>query len=173
MLAVRPELHLEVLVLVVEEEGLHHLVLPQPEVGLARETPGRRGIVIEGSRDGDPDLAGPGDGGQGDVGSSVLQPRPVPGQADGEGLSGCSTEVRLTLLTVSSYLPFSAAVSMVEWWGWETAGDNNTVSKQNTALYGATDRNIFQSLLETIWGPWYLYRGLHSVEVVTGSLCPV
>ena len=77
------------------------------------------------------------------------------------------------LLTVSSYLPFSAAVSMVEWWGCETAGDNNTVSKQNTALYGATDRNIFQSLLETIWGPWYLYRGLHSVEVVTGSLCPV
>ena len=53
MLAVRPELHLEVAVLGVEEEGLHHLVIPQPEVCLAGQTAGRGGVIEVGSLDAD------------------------------------------------------------------------------------------------------------------------
>ena len=49
MLAVRSKLHLEVLVLGVEEEGLDHLVLPQAEVGLAGQPPGRGGVSPVGS----------------------------------------------------------------------------------------------------------------------------
>lgn len=44
VLAVGSKLHLEVLVPGVEEEGLHHLVLPEPKVCLAREAPGRGGV---------------------------------------------------------------------------------------------------------------------------------
>ena len=86
MLAVRPELHLQVLVGPVEEECLHHLVVPQPEVSLAWLPTRRRRVVIERSRDGDLDL--PGAGSQGEGGRPLLQPLPVPGQTDGEGLPG-------------------------------------------------------------------------------------
>ncbi len=46
-----PELELQVLVLLVEEEGLHHLVVPQLEVRLP-DLPARRGrVTVEGRQD--------------------------------------------------------------------------------------------------------------------------
>ena len=86
MLAVRTELHLEILVVSVEEESLHHLVIPQTEVSLTRLTPRRRRVGVERSRDGDLHLGLAGS--QGDVGPPVLHLLPVPGQTDGEGLPG-------------------------------------------------------------------------------------
>ena len=86
MLAVRSKLHLQVLVLTVEEEGLHHLVLPETEVSLTRLTPRRRRVGVERSRDGDLHLGLAGS--QGDVGPPVLHLLSVPGQTDGEGLPG-------------------------------------------------------------------------------------
>ena len=53
MLAVRTELHLEILVVSVEEESLHHLVVPQPEVCLAGQTAGRGRVIKVGSLDAD------------------------------------------------------------------------------------------------------------------------
>ena len=44
VLAMGSKLHLEVLVLGVEEEGLYHLVLPEAEVCLTRQAPGRGGV---------------------------------------------------------------------------------------------------------------------------------
>ena len=49
MVAVGSELQLEVLLLVVEEERLHHLVLPQLEERLARLTALRGWVSKEGS----------------------------------------------------------------------------------------------------------------------------
>ena len=86
MLAVRSKLHLQVLVLTVEEESLHDLVLPKTEVSLALLPPRRRRVVIERSRDGDLHLGLAGS--QGDVGPPPLHLLPVPGQTDGEGLPG-------------------------------------------------------------------------------------
>ena len=52
MLAMRSELQLEVLlVLLVEEEGLHHLVLPQLEVGLAHLPTRWGGVTVVGGQD--------------------------------------------------------------------------------------------------------------------------
>ena len=86
MLTMGPELHLQVLVGLVEEECLHHLVVPEPEVSLAWLPTRRRRVVIERSRDGDLDLTRARS--QREGGRPLLQPLSVPGQTDGEGLPG-------------------------------------------------------------------------------------
>ena len=115
----RAELDLQVLVLVVEEKSLHHLIVPQSKVCLAREAARRRRVVIEGGGHWEPHLLRPRHGGEGDVGRPVLQPLAVPGEADGEGLPGWSIEMRVlpvwVLLTIICCSVHTGVVRNCSW----------------------------------------------------------